>query len=105
ATIILRTNTKGLFVGQILSVDPARDLALLSTNASACIPLDLGSTDHLSLGEEVFAIGNPLGLQGTITRGIISAQRQNDDGVRYVQIDAPLNPGNSGGPLIGTDGK
>jgi tetratricopeptide (TPR) repeat protein len=97
-TIIVRSSGKKLLNAQILSKDSERDLALLRTNARTCSFLPL-ETDA-RVGEEVFAIGSPLGLSDTVTRGIISAFRQTGSGVHYVQIDAALNPGNSGGPLI-----
>lgn len=103
-TIVLRTSKRNLFVAQVLASDVGRDLAFLSTNADACVPLQLeAGTAHV--GTAVFAVGNPLGLEGTVTKGIVSANRVNSAGVRLVQIDASLNPGNSGGPLVNQQGK
>jgi len=88
-----------VFVGQVIAEDSHRDLALLSTTATECVGLEMANADAVALGEEVFAIRSPLGLQGTVTKGVVSAHRE-IDGIHYVQIDAALNPGNSGGPLI-----
>ena len=104
-TIVLRTAAKGFLLGQIVMTDSNRDLAFLSTNATGCVSLQMADGDGAALGEEVFAIGNPLGLQGTVTKGIVSARREMADGIRYVQIDASINPGNSGGPLVNRDGR
>lgn len=104
STIILRTSGKGLYVAQVLFSDADRDLALLTTNASQCLALLLEPQNTIAVGDEVFAIGNPLGQEGTVTRGIVSALRNMTDGARYVQTDASLNPGNSGGPLVNRAG-
>lgn len=97
-TIVLKTSTKKLLVASVVDTDPNRDLALLKANTHQCQALNL-DTDVAKVGEEVYAIGNPLGLSGTVTKGIVSAYRTSS-GVTYVQIDAAINPGNSGGPLI-----
>lgn len=104
STIVLKTAKRRLYLGQVLSVDSRRDLAILTTNAPSCQPLELGDSEQAQLGEEIFAIGNPVGLQGTVTKGIVSARRTLDS-VNYVQIDATLNPGNSGGPLVSQSGE
>jgi S1-C subfamily serine protease len=69
--------------------------------------LKLADSNDIQIGEKVIAIGNPYGLEFSVTSGIVSAvHREGINGVEaYVQVDAPLNPGNSGGPLINTDGK
>jgi serine protease Do len=65
--------------------------------------LPLGNSDAATIGQDVYAIGNPLGLTGTVTKGIVSAIRS-ASGRSYIQLDATINPGNSGGPLLDTDG-
>jgi len=102
-TIVIKATSGRLFVAQVLNDDPSRDLALLSTTADTCPSLPLGDSDRSVLGQEVYAIGTPLGLQGTVTKGIISARRE-ALGVHYLQVDASLNPGNSGGPLVDAGG-
>lgn len=105
SSIVLRTAGKGLYIGHVVVADADRDLALLSTNAVQCSPLTLGDRDDIAIGAEVFAIGNPLGLEGSVSKGIVSAIRDLSDGGHYIQIDASLNPGNSGGPLTNRAGK
>jgi serine protease Do len=61
--------------------------------------LRIGNTTGVSRGDEVYTIGSPLGLEGSITKGIVSSRRR-IRGVWYIQSDAPINPGNSGGPLL-----
>ena len=103
-TIVVRTSTKKLLVGRIVEHDATRDLALLTVGMHGCHYLKLGDPDHERLGQEVYAIGNPLGLSNTVTKGIISARRSTKDGIRYIQLDATINPGNSGGPLLTKSG-
>ena len=82
------------------------DLALLKIEGDY-ERLRLGNSDSISAGEKVIAIGNPLGLQFSVSQGIVSAiHREGLNGIEaYIQTDAALNPGNSGGPLINTEGK
>ena len=103
-TIVLKTSQRRLYLGQLLAKDADRDLAILTTNAPDCFALELEETDA-GVGTEVFAVGNPLGLEGTVTKGIVSARRANSSGIKYIQIDAGLNPGNSGGPLVNQRGR
>jgi S1-C subfamily serine protease len=103
-TIVLKTSSKRLFTAQVLAKDSGRDLALLRSNARVCTPLPLDNSNGPAVGQEVYAIGNPLGFSGTVTRGIVSALRQDSGGIQYVQLDATINPGNSGGPLISRTG-
>jgi S1-C subfamily serine protease len=104
-TIILRTSSRKLYTAQVLAKDSERDLALLSTNAHTCNFLELEGAEMPHVGQEVFAIGSPLGLSGTVTRGIVSAMRTTSSGIHYIQLDATINPGNSGGPLLSRSGK
>jgi S1-C subfamily serine protease len=103
-TIVLKTSQRKLYLGQVLAIDKERDLAILTTNAGQCLALEL-QEQSAGVGTEVFAVGNPLGLQGTVTRGIVSANRTTASGIKFIQIDASLNPGNSGGPLVNRSGK
>jgi S1-C subfamily serine protease len=97
----------------IVGVDPSTDLALLKINAQAraLTPLPLGDSDAVRVGDAVVAIGNPFGLERTVTAGIVSAlQREINAPNGYVidkviQTDAPINQGNSGGPLLNTRGE
>ena len=85
---------------------PDVDIALLRTSSPHPFraALEMGSAAGVRAGQEVIAIGSPLGLQNTVTRGIVSAVR-NTGGVVLIQIDASLNPGNSGGPLLDRAGR
>jgi S1-C subfamily serine protease len=104
-TIVIRTSLKRLLVGRVLEHDSRRDLALLTVGAHGCHNLKIGDPGQTRVGQEVYAIGNPIGLSNTVTKGIISAYRSAKDGVRYIQLDATINPGNSGGPLMTRTGE
>ena len=86
--------------------DTTIDLALLKIEGTFT-PISLANSDNIQIGQKVIAIGNPLGLQFSVTEGIVSAiNRPGSNGLNdYIQTDAALNPGNSGGPLIDTTGK
>ena len=90
----------------VLRNDPDKDLALLKANAGSNYPtLPMGDSDKAVQGESVITIGSPIGLEGTVTRGIISAIRKAPNGVTFIQIDAAINQGNSGGPLLNKAGQ
>ena len=91
---------------QLIGYDSNLDIALLKIEGDF-EELKLGNSDEIQIGEKVIAIGNPLGLQFSVSEGIVSAtHRQGPSGINaYIQTDAALNPGNSGGPLINTKGK
>ena len=98
------------FNGKVLGVDPLTDVAVVKVVASNLPVAPLGDSSKVRPGEWAIAIGNPLGLDNTVTAGIISAiQRTNAVGegqrVPYIQTDAAVNPGNSGGPLINDRGQ
>ncbi|HYC82062.1 MAG TPA: trypsin-like peptidase domain-containing protein [Solirubrobacterales bacterium] len=98
---------------EVVGADPSNDLALLKVDApqSELHPLKLGDSSEVEVGDEVVAIGNPFGLDRTVTSGIVSAlqrQIQAPDGFsisNVIQTDAAINPGNSGGPLINGAGE
>ncbi len=94
---------------EIIGADPGTDIALIKIEAEIDLPLlELGDSESLEIGQWVLAIGNPFGLDHTVTAGIISAKGRvigagaYDD---FIQTDASINPGNSGGPLINMEGK
>ena len=95
----------------VVTVDKGHDLALLKINAPNLVPATLADTSTgLMVGQRVYAIGNPFGLEGTMTRGIISAIRtvrgpENNPIEGAIQTDASVNPGNSGGPLLNSRGE
>ena len=93
----------------IVGRDPDTDLALLSIKLPNLPVMPLGRSDRSQVGDEVLAIGNPLGLQQTVTHGIISATGRSQLGVatfeNFIQTDAAINEGNSGGALINSNGE
>jgi len=98
--------------GRIIGTLRSSDIGVIKIEAKGLTVAELGDSDKLRVGQRVFAIGNPFGLQGgpTVTSGVISAVNrtiQSEEGVFHnlVQTDAAINPGNSGGPLIDTEGK
>jgi S1-C subfamily serine protease len=101
------------YTGTVVGTDPATDLALLKVEAPASQlhPLTLGNSSEMEVGDPVVAIGNPFGLDRTVTSGIVSAlqrQIQAPNGFsisNVIQTDAAINPGNSGGPLINEKGE
>lgn len=95
------------YVVRKIGENKAMDIALLKIAGNKFYALEIGDSDDVKIGEKVIAIGNPLGLAFTATEGIISARdrKGNNNLPFYFQIDAPLNPGNSGGPLINTKGE
>lgn len=93
---------------KLIGSDPATDLAVLKVDDPNVEPLLLGDSENLRVGQQIFAVGNPFGLDETVTRGIISAlgrRTKSDSGVDAIQHDAAVNPGNSGGPLVNLRGE
>jgi serine protease Do len=97
------------FDGEVRGLDPKLDLALIKIEAGEGLPVaELGDSDTLQVGEWVMAIGNPFGLEQTVTVGIVSAKGRVIGAGPYdnfIQTDASINPGNSGGPLFNTHGE
>lgn len=98
--------------GKVLGEDTVTDVAVIQIEADKITPIALGNSDNLQPGEAVIAIGNPLGLNNTVTSGILSATSRSssdigatDKRVNYLQTDAAINPGNSGGPLLNARGQ
>ncbi|MFY9662478.1 MAG: trypsin-like peptidase domain-containing protein [Terriglobales bacterium] len=94
----------------IVGTDKSHDLAIVQIKAPNLQPMTLGDSTNLQVGQKVYAIGNPFGLAGTLTRGIVSSIRQvqEPDGLvidEAIQTDAAINPGNSGGPLLNYHGQ
>jgi len=93
---------------RIIAVNPFLDLALVQFDVPddiAPVPLYLGRADEIRTGQPVFAVGNPLGLERSVSEGIISTSKRNFGGILYLQTTAPINPGNSGGPLFNLKGE
>lgn len=89
---------------KVVKTSARYDLALLQVNGGALHPLELGDSDDLAVGNEVYAAGSPQGLEGSVTKGIVSAFRE-VNGESFVQTDAAINHGNSGGPLLTSTGR
>jgi S1-C subfamily serine protease len=99
--------------GELVGADPENDIAVLKIDAPPELlsPVPLGSSDNLRVGQRVYTLGNPFGLEGTLTTGIISnlnrtlPSRAGHEMKSIIQTDAAMNPGNSGGPLLDTGGR
>jgi serine protease Do len=95
--------------GEIVGTDRATDLAVIKIDKKELKPANLGDSEGIKVGEWVVAIGNPFGLEHTVTAGIISYKGRSNvriaDYEDFIQTDAAINPGNSGGPLVDLDGK
>ena len=112
ATVTLADSRE--YPARLVGASPAHDLAVLKieTDLRRATPVELGTSDNLQVGQHVFAIGNPFGLDWTLTTGVISALNRslpNENGTRIIedliQTDAAINPGNSGGPLLDSSGR
>ena len=98
------------YTATVVGTDPAHDLAVIQIKAPELVPAVLGDSRNLQVGQKVYAIGNPFGLAGTMTRGIVSSIRpvREPNGAMIdeaIQTDAAINPGNSGGPLMNWHGE
>ena len=108
--ITVRLSDSRKFTATLVGRDPKTDVAVLKVDAPTPLPVaELGDSDRLRVGQWVIAIGNPFGLDRTVTAGIVSATARNRVGVttyeNFIQTDASINPGNSGGPLLSLDGR
>ena len=105
--IVVRLGDHSEHKAKVVGLDPRTDVALLKIEARDLPALPFGDSDRLEVGEPVMAIGNPFGFEQTVTTGIVSAKERfigsgpYDD---FIQTDASVNPGNSGGPLVDTRG-
>jgi S1-C subfamily serine protease len=88
----------------VLATDERRDIAIVQIAGFDLPVLDLGNSETLTVGEPVLVVGSPLGLEGTVTAGILSAMRDSGEGFKVLQTDAAVNHGNSGGPLVNAQG-
>ncbi|HSF95027.1 MAG TPA: Do family serine endopeptidase [Thermohalobaculum sp.] len=109
STVKVKLVDRREFSAEVIGTDPQTDLALLKIDAGKDLPsVVLGDSDKLRVGEDVVAVGNPFGLGGTVTSGIISAIGRDIDAgpyVDFIQTDAAINRGNSGGPLFDVEGR
>jgi S1-C subfamily serine protease len=109
--VTVTLSDKGQYQATVLGIDRRNDLAILKIKASRKLPfVRLGNSDNLVVGQKVLAIGNPFGLEGTLTTGIVSSLGRSLEGEEgntlegLIQTDAAINPGNSGGPLLDSQG-
>jgi len=109
----VQLNNKKNYIATLVGTDPSSDIALLKIEAGGLPYLNFANSDNAEIGDWVLAIGNPLGLNSTVTAGIISAKGRNIDILRqnsatpieaFIQTDAAINKGNSGGALVDMDG-
>jgi len=108
--ILVRLSSKREYRGQVVGTDPKTDLAVVRFQPDSELTVaKLGNSDTLKVGEWAIAIGNPFGLDRTVTVGVISATGRSDVGIatyeNFIQTDASINPGNSGGPLLNLKGE
>jgi Do/DeqQ family serine protease len=108
--VLLRFSSKQELRGKVVGTDPKTDLAVIQFEPTGELAVAaLGNSDSLKVGEWAIAIGNPFGLDQTVTVGVISATGRSDVGIatyeNFIQTDASINPGNSGGPLVNLRGE
>jgi serine protease Do len=103
-----RANVRhGAMEAKLVGVDRLTDLAVLKIDAKGLPALELADSNDLKQGQVVFAFGSPMGLENSVSMGVVSATARQIDPTKpdiYIQTDAPINPGNSGGPLVDVDG-
>ncbi len=106
SSAIVKLNNGAFFpVEGIIADDPEHDLALIKVPGKNLPFLNLKDSDSLSIGQRVLAIGSPLGLENSVSDGIVSGFRKDESGRNWIQTTAPASHGNSGGPLLVMDGK
>lgn len=102
-------NDKNDYTAVVIGADSQTDIAVLKIEAKNLMPITLADSDRLEVGDQVLAVGNPLNVGQTVTRGIISALGRGGLGIvdyeDFIQTDAPINPGNSGGALVDIEGR
>lgn len=106
-TTVTLANQKS-YKAKLIGSDPTLDIAVLRILADETfMPLNFGNSDHVRVGQQVFAAGNPFGLRATVTKGIVSAKERSLSETQQdvFQVDAAINPGNSGGPLVNIRGE
>ena len=112
STVEVTLNDKRKFDAKVIGTDPSTDIALLKIEADNLPIISFGDSDNLHIGEWVLAVGNPFNLTSTVTAGIVSAKARNINILNaemkiesFIQTDAAVNPGNSGGALVNTRGE
>lgn len=108
STVMVKLTDRREYEAKVLGADPKTDIAVLKINAKNLPTVKLGSSRDLQVGEWVLAIGSPFGFENTVTAGVVSAKGRtlpDDSYVPFIQTDAAVNPGNSGGPLFNARGE
>ena len=110
--ITVTLNDSREFDAKLIGTDPSTDVAIIKIEGKSLPYLELGDSDALEIGEWAIAVGNPFGLNASVTVGVVSAKGRSSLGITgrggyedFIQTDAAINPGNSGGPLLNIDGK
>lgn len=110
-TITVQGDDQKVYDATLVGTDPSTDIAVLKIEATELPTVSLANSDAIEVGDVVFAIGNPLGLGKTVTMGIVSATKRQEMGIidggfeNFIQTDAPINTGNSGGALVDAMGR
>lgn len=110
--ITITLNDSREFEAKLIGTDPSTDVAIIKIDGKDLPIIELGDSDKLEIGEWAIAVGNPFGLNASVTVGVVSAKGRSELGITgrggyedFIQTDAAINPGNSGGPLLNIDGK
>lgn len=110
--VVVMLGDARILAGTVVGSDEETDVAVVQVHETDLKPAECGDSDRLKVGQPILAIGNPLGLPGgpTVTSGVVSSlqrslQLRTGDGLKVIQTDAAVNPGNSGGPLIDLEGR
>jgi serine protease Do len=110
--ITVTLNDSREFTAKLIGADPSTDVAIIKIEGKSLPFIELGDSDELEIGEWAIAVGNPFGLNASVTVGVVSAKGRSSLGITgrggyedFIQTDAAINPGNSGGPLLNIDGK
>lgn len=103
--IVITTYNGEAYRASIYLIDNSFDIAVLSVDEANFAPLPIGNCDELKIGSDIYAIGAPKSMDYTLTKGVVSSKARTINGRDYIQIDAAINSGNSGGPLLNNVGE
>jgi S1-C subfamily serine protease len=107
--VVVSTVDRRTYRARVVGADPGTDIAVLRIEADHFVPMPLGDSTHLRVGDVVLAIGSPIGVGMSVTMGVVSGKGRTELGILsledFIQTDAAVNPGNSGGPLVNMDGE
>lgn len=103
--IKLSTYSGDVYNARVYLIDDDFDIAILSVNDSTFTPLNIGDSNQIKVGDDIYAVGAPKSMDYTLTKGVISNKKRQIGTYSYIQIDAAINSGNSGGPLFNDDGQ